>query len=136
MQLYIQKEESMVEKTLKVYSEERPWGEFRQYVHNDVCTVKTLIVKVGQGLSDQRHQNRTELWIFHTSGGKVTLEYPNGMKEVLEPEIGSEILIPAGTWHMLECIESASASLRVTEVSFGNFDEHDEERRFDRYGRK
>jgi mannose-6-phosphate isomerase-like protein (cupin superfamily) len=95
-----------------------------------------LIVAVGEGLSDQRHRNRTELWVFHSSGGKVTLEYPDGRKVILVPSVGSEILIPVGVWHMLECIPSALSALRVTEVSFGNFDEHDEERRLDRYGRK
>lgn len=120
---------------INVYAEKRPWGEFRQYVYNQVCTVKTLIVNVGEGLSDQRHEKRAELWIFHTPGGKVTLE-SDGNKKILKPAIGSEILIPAGTWHMLECEVDAPAPLRITEISFGNFDEHDEERRFDRYGRK
>lgn len=120
---------------MEVYSKKRPWGEFRQYVHNEPCTVKTLIVKPGEGLSDQRHQRRTEFWIFHTSGGKVFLEYPSGAKIVAEPEIGSEITIPAGTWHMLECKPDAPGPLRITEISFGTFDENDEERRSDRYGR-
>lgn len=125
----------MADKIPDVYVEERPWGQFRQYAHNVVCTVKTLIVKVGEGLSDQRHKNRTELWVFHTLGGKVTLQYQDGTKAILEPEVGSEIVIPAGVWHMLECSPKALAPLRVTEVSFGDFDERDEERRFDRYKR-
>lgn len=120
----------------KICREKRPWGEFYQYTHNEISTVKTLIVEVGQGLSNQRHQRRYELWIFQTIGGKVSLEYADGRKEKIFPKVGDEIEIPPQTWHMLECLFDAPAPVRVTEISFGNFDEQDNERRFDRYGRK
>ncbi|MEW6407992.1 MAG: mannose-6-phosphate isomerase [Patescibacteria group bacterium] len=120
----------------KIYREIRPWGEFHQYTHNEISTVKTLIVKVGEGLSDQRHQKRYELWVFHTLGGRVSLEYVNGRKIIITPPVGGEVEIPPRTWHMLECLPGAPGKLRVTEISFGEFDEQDNERRFDRYGRR
>ncbi len=126
----------MEKNKIRIYREKRPWGEFHQYTFNEVSTVKTLIVKVGESLSDQRHRERYELWIFQTAGGKVSLEYPDGQKKVIFPQIGEEIEIPPQTWHMLECLSDAPAPLRVTEISFGNFDEQDNERRSDRYGRK
>ena len=120
---------------METYREKRPWGEFHQYTKHEVSTVKTLIVNPGESLSDQRHQFRTELWISHTVGGRVHLEYADGQKEVVELIVGTEVEIPVGTWHRLECLPDAPAPIRLTEVSFGKFDENDNERRSDKYGR-
>jgi mannose-1-phosphate guanylyltransferase/mannose-6-phosphate isomerase len=114
----------------------KPWGEFHQYTFNETSTVKTLVVNPGKRLSDQRHKNRHELWIFQNGGGKVSLEYLNGRKKEIFPKIGEEVKIFAMTWHRLECLSTASAPLRVTEISFGKFDEDDIERRSDDFGRK
>lgn len=118
-----------------IYRERRPWGEFHQYTRDEVSTVKTLIVMPGESLSDQRHRQRTELWISHTNGGYVYLEYDDGRKASFALSVGTEVEIPVGTWHRLECLPNAPAPIRLTEVSFGEFDENDNERRSDRYGR-
>ena len=46
----------------------RPWGDFKQFVLNEKCTVKILIVKPGQILSLQKHKKRKEQWYFLTDG--------------------------------------------------------------------
>lgn len=125
----------MEDRASKIYEEERPWGKFRQYTFNEVSTVKTILVGPGKRLSDQRHKNRHELWIFHTAGGKITFEYQNGEKKEFHLDVGDEVEIPPMTWHRLECLNSAPAELRLTEISFGQFDESDIERRSDDFGR-
>lgn len=114
----------------KTYTEERQWGAFHQYTHNMPTTVKILVIKPGALLSDQRHKQRSELWVPLDGGLYVVLD---GQKLFVSPH--QEIEIPAGTWHRVGCTTKARKPARILEVSFGHFDENDIERRDDIYGR-
>ena len=108
------------------YVEKRPWGGFEQYTHNEVSTVKILIVDAGQVLSYQRHKNRDEFWkVIEGSGYAVH----NDKKIPLA--LGDELFIKKGDKHRL----GSEEGMKVLEISFGNFDEDDNERLEDQYGR-
>ena len=55
----------------KVGYVERPWGSFKQFAHNEHCTVSLMTVTPGQRLSLQSHTGRAELWIVIDDGAIV-----------------------------------------------------------------
>jgi len=110
-----------------VRKEERPWGRFKVFAFNEKCTVKILEVNQGEELSLQKHENRDELWYFLTEG----IVQLGEDRIVMEP--GKEIKINHGVPHR---IIAESNNVIVLEVSFGEFDEKDEVRIEDKYGRE
>lgn len=111
---------------MKTFDEERPWGSFTQFTHNEVSTVKILTVKPGGLLSYQRHELRDEFWKVIEGEG-----YAIHNDSRVELTIGDELFIKSGDKHRL----GSEEGMKVLEISFGNFDEHDEERLEDAYGR-
>jgi mannose-6-phosphate isomerase len=100
---------------------ERPWGSFKQYAFNQDVTVS-------QRLSLQSHTARAELWIVLDAGASVQVG-----DEILSPQPGDEIWIPAGEKHRLSGIGDQPA--RVLEVAFGNWQQADITRYDDDYAR-
>jgi mannose-6-phosphate isomerase len=104
----------------------RPWGNFITFALNQKCTVKLLIVKPYQKLSLQKHKKRDELWYFLDDG---FIELKNIKKKI---KSGKSVFIKKNHSHRLYAKENI---VRVLEVSFGTFDEKDEIRIADHYGR-
>ena len=122
-------------KSIEPQSSVRPWGGFRVFAKNVLCTVKILTVRQGQRLSDQRHARRTEHWRVISGVAHVELEFADGRTETHDLDKGQEITIPVGTWHRLSCRQGVPNPCEVLEVATGDFDEEDIERRSDDYGR-
>ncbi|OGF26189.1 hypothetical protein A2331_01925 [Candidatus Falkowbacteria bacterium RIFOXYB2_FULL_34_18] len=112
----------------EIKKETRPWGEFVQYVFNEKCTVKIITVKKGEELSLQSHENRDELWVAIDNDLKVELDG----REIF-PKREDIVFIPRKSKHRLSAPNKKG---RILEVSFGDFDEKDEIRYEDKYGRK
>jgi mannose-6-phosphate isomerase len=112
-----------------IYEEERPWGRFRRYTHNQLSTVKIITVNPGHVLSLQYHHKRDELWVALDPGLRITLA-----DQVWEPQPYEEIFIPHGTRHRVAGVGNEPS--RWLEISFGEFDENDIVRLEDSYGRK
>lgn len=108
------------------YTEHRPWGYFEQFTHNEESTVKIITVKAGGLLSYQVHKHRTELWRIIEGKGHVILN-----DERIEVSVGDEILMKPGDKHRI----GSETGLKFLEISFGHFDEADEVRLEDAYGR-
>ena len=107
---------------------ERPWGSFKQYAHNEDCTVSLMTVLPGQRLSLQSHTGRAELWIVIDDGAVVQVG-----DQVLECKAGDEIWIRANELHRLTC--GSNQPVRVLEVAFGNWQQDDIQRISDDYQR-
>ncbi len=105
----------------------RPWGSFKQFVLNEKCTVKILEVKKNEELSLQKHKQRRENWYFITSGYVQIGKKTRNVKE------GELVKIGKGVAHR---IIAKGNDVKVLEISFGKFDEHDEIRLEDKYNRK
>jgi mannose-6-phosphate isomerase len=105
----------------------RPWGDFKQFSLNEKCTVKLLTLKPKQELSLQSHKNRQENWYFLTKGVAQVGEKRFHVKE------GDYIRVKK---HQKHRVISENSTVRFMEISFGTFDEHDEKRYEDKYGRK
>ncbi|MBK9714050.1 MAG: phosphomannose isomerase type II C-terminal cupin domain [Kouleothrix sp.] len=106
---------------------ERPWGSFKQYANNQEVTVSLMEVLPGQRLSLQSHTGRAELWIVLDEGAVVQVG-----EELLYPQAGEEIWIPARAKHRLG---SRAGRVRVLEVAFGNWQQADITRYDDDYRR-
>ncbi len=109
------------------YREERPWGYFEQFTHNEPTTVKLLTVLPGARLSLQYHEKREECWRVVAGNGTVEL---NG--EVLPCTVGDAFTILPLAEHRLI---GGTETLVVLEVAYGEFDEDDIVRVADVYGR-
>jgi mannose-6-phosphate isomerase len=119
--------ERVMDRRAEVIVDERPWGRFRQYTHDEPTTVKLITVEAGNRLSLQRHRHRDELWIVLDDGLEIQIG-----DDVVTATAGQEFFIPRGTVHRVGAREATG---RFVEICFGRFDEDDIERLEDAYGR-
>ncbi len=109
------------------YVEQRPWGSFEQFAHNEQTTVKLLYVNPGSPLSLQAHNQRQEFWKIVVGNPKITVG-----DTVYQAKPGDTFFIDVQTRHR---IEGGSEQAVILEVARGTFDENDIVRFEDRYGR-
>lgn len=108
--------------------DDRPWGSYDRFTHNEPTTVKVLEIKPGQRLSLQYHKQRAEFWRVLSGSGTATLD---GSDIPAHP--GDEFEIPIGMPHRLA---GGDNGITVLEISVGHFNEHDDLVRLaDDYGR-
>jgi mannose-1-phosphate guanylyltransferase/mannose-1-phosphate guanylyltransferase/mannose-6-phosphate isomerase len=111
----------------KIFQEERPWGNFRQFIHNTPSTVKIIFVKKGEAFSLQYHNHRTEFWRILSGNPEVTLG-----EATIQAKEGDEFNIAPKTKHRVRSVDSDTEFL---EIAYGDFDENDIIRIEDKYGR-
>jgi mannose-1-phosphate guanylyltransferase/mannose-1-phosphate guanylyltransferase/mannose-6-phosphate isomerase len=109
------------------YYEDRPWGSFDRFTHNEISTVKIITVNAGEAFSLQRHHSRSEWWKILSGSGIVTID---GVENSAQP--GDEYVIPQGSVHRAS---AGTEPLTFLEIAFGQFEESDIERLEDKYGR-
>ena len=112
---------------MEKYSEDRPWGHFEQFCHNELCTVKIITVDPNQELSLQYHNHRDEFWRVISGNGKIVKG-----DDTIDAKEGDEFFIPCKTKHRMVTNDS---TMKVLEISFGEFDENDIVRLEDKYNR-
>lgn len=112
---------------MKKYTEKRPWGQFEQFTYNEKSTVKIITVKAKQRLSLQYHKHRKEFWRFLDNSARVTIG-----KKTFKVKKDQEVSIPTKTAHR---VEAFGKPVRFLEIAYGNFDENDNIRMEDDYGR-
>jgi mannose-6-phosphate isomerase len=112
----------------EVFVNERPWGQFQQFVKHEAVTVKIITVNAGHRLSLQIHGHRDEMW--------QVLDVPIDIEVddrtwVAQP--GERIWVPQGARHRMA--NTGTQPGRLLEIAFGEFDEGDIERLQDDYSR-
>ena len=112
---------------MKKYSENRPWGKFEQFSLNEISTVKIISVNPNEELSLQYHNKREEFW--RVIDGEALIYIGDEIKKGKQDD---EFFIPLKTNHRIKTEES---SVRILEISFGEFDENDIVRLEDKYNR-
>jgi mannose-6-phosphate isomerase-like protein (cupin superfamily) len=112
---------------LKIYQEKRPWGNFRQFIHNIPSTIKIITVNPEESLSLQSHHKRSEFWRILEGDGVV--EIADIKYNAVE---GNEYNIPVEAKHRLK---AGPFGVIVLEIATGDFDEDDIARYEDKYGR-
>lgn len=118
-----------MDKPYSTVVDQRPWGKFTQYSHNQETTVKIIEVWPEHQLSVQRHQHRDELWVALDDGLWATID---GTRIMFRK--GRIVYIPWNTVHTIENVKHDRPA-RFLEIAFGHFDEDDIERLEDKYGR-
>ena len=114
--------------TADIFTAERPWGGFQQFVSNEQVTVKIITVQPGHRLSLQKHEHRGEMWTVLDGPMDITV---GERTWVAQP--GEVIWAPSAELHRMG--NSGDAPARILEVAFGHFDEDDIERLEDDYTR-
>ena len=109
------------------FIDKRPWGMFEQFTLNEQSTVKIITVNPNSQLSYQYHKQRTEFWRIISGSATVILD-----DKEIPVSAGDDVRIPQGTKHR---ILTADDSCVFLEISFGHFDEEDNIRLKDDYGR-
>jgi len=112
-----------------VFIENRPWGNFEQFLTNAVGTVKVITVEPQQRLSLQRHRLRDEMWRILDGPVDVRLDLAEW-----QAHAGDTIWIPRNALHRMG--NSSDQPVRILEIAFGSFDELDIERLDDDYKRE
>jgi mannose-6-phosphate isomerase-like protein (cupin superfamily) len=110
-----------------MFTETRPWGEFRQFTTGQAVTVKILTIRAGQRLSLQTHQKRSEFWRVLSGAPLITIG-----TDTTAAAPGDEFDIGVGVVHR---IEATDEDARLLEIATGEFDENDITRIEDSYGR-
>jgi mannose-6-phosphate isomerase-like protein (cupin superfamily) len=105
----------------------RPWGFFQELCKNEKCSVKILVLNAKQSLSLQAHKKRDEFWKIILGSGEVSIG-----GEVFVAKADDEFYIKKNEKHRFK----AKRKTKILEISFGLFDEDDEIRFEDKYGRK
>ena len=107
----------------------RPWGHYESLVKNEKWLVKIINVKIGQKLSLQKHNHRSEHWIVVSGIAKIEIED----KEIILKE-NQSTYIPVGSKHRLS--NFGNEDLKIIEIQSGNYIGEDDIYRFeDEYGR-
>jgi mannose-1-phosphate guanylyltransferase/mannose-1-phosphate guanylyltransferase/mannose-6-phosphate isomerase len=106
---------------------ERPWGNFERFTQNETTTVKILTINASEEISLQTHEHRDEFGRVLKGSGIVHIGEENS--NVHE---GDSFFIPRHTAHR---VVAGFEELAYLEIAFGDFDENDEKRIEDRYGR-
>ncbi len=130
-------------KPLGDVTETRPWGSFTVIADEPAFKLKQLVVKPGQRLSEQRHQQREEHWFVtggsaHVAVGESTTAFKN--EEYQTHQSGDYVFIPRQSWHRLanqaEQNPTDANDVTIIELQLGSyFGEDDIERRGDDYNR-
>lgn len=107
----------------------RPWGSYDVVDEGTGFKVKRLIIKPGQRLSVQLHNQRAEHWVVVAGTASVTIDDRD-----LTVRENESIYIPCRSKHSLE--NRATEDLQLIEVQTGGYLGEDDIVRFeDRYGR-
>ncbi|MFC1622868.1 phosphomannose isomerase type II C-terminal cupin domain [Patescibacteria group bacterium] len=110
-------------------TENRPWGSFTILLDEKDCKVKKIVVKLGERLSLQSHQHRSELWKIISGSGLMTL---NDLTYEIVP--GDTVTINQKDIHRIQ--NNGDKDLVFIEVQTGTyFGEDDIERFEDDYNR-
>ena len=112
----------------EIFVQERPWGQFEQFVSNERVTVKIITVQPGHRLSLQTHENRGEFWQVLDGPIEVTVG-----EQTWAAQPGEKVWVPQGAVHRMA--NRGETAGRLLEVAFGDFDEADIVRLEDDYAR-
>jgi mannose-6-phosphate isomerase-like protein (cupin superfamily) len=114
-------------KAPKPYREQRPWGEELWFTDETPSMVKILTVNPGEELSLQYHHNREEFW--HIVSGDGFAQIGTERRPLAG---GDDCFVEKEQHHRLI---GGKTPLVVLELAFGTFDEKDNVRLEDKYGR-
>ena len=125
----VEKAENVVEKVNETNIFYRPWGWYKNIEEKEGYKVKIICVNVGQKLSLQSHNYRSEHWVIVKGNAKVQL----GKNHIILNK-NENVYIPINEHHRIENI--GDELLLFTETQIGDYLGEDDIIRYeDDYGR-
>ena len=125
--LYNQRMASL-ERNIETFTVKRPWGQFEQFTHNEVTTVKIHSINPNSSFSLQYHNHRAEFWRILSGHPIVTIG-----ETTVTAKPGDEFMVSKLEKHRIEAKDDA---VQILEIAYdNNFDEEDIVRLEDNYGR-
>lgn len=112
----------------KTARSDRPWGDIHVVVRNQPCSVDITHVRPGHRSSLHSHEHRAELFHFLDEGAVLEV---NG--ELYHPAAHDEYIMKPGDKHRFWAEDN---DFRMVVISFGEWDETDQIRHEDDYGRE
>ena len=106
----------------------RSWGTYEILYQDEIVVVKKLVIHPGHRFSYQTHAERAERWVFIQGKGEVTLNDAS-----ISVTDGSMIEVLRGDKHRAK--NTGTENLIFIEVMTGHYDELDNVRLADDYGR-
>jgi len=116
-----------VKRKIKTFTIKRPWGYFNQFTKNEDTTVKVHYFRPNSSWSWQYHNHRAELWVI-LSGHPVVII---GKKKI-KAKPGDEFMVARLEKHR---VETKNDHVQILEICYGDFNEEDQVRLEDKYGR-
>lgn len=106
----------------------KPWGYYEDLYRSAEVTLKKLMIKSGEEISYQLHQERAEMWYIVSGEGKFV---KNGVNRLVFP--GDIVTVEVGAKHQI--VNVGDKPVIIHEMQCGNCREDDIERIEDKYGR-
>ena len=111
------------------WTEQRPWGRFKNLMESESFKVKLIEVDPQKKLSLQSHRHRAEVWTVVQGEASVELD-----ERKFSLKVGESVSIPLGAKHRLE--NKNSTNLQIIEVQTGSYTGEDDIQRYeDDFGR-
>ncbi len=110
---------SWILKNWKYDKERRIWGEFFNLFEDDQVKVKELIIEPKKGMSLQKHNKRSEIWLV--SHGKCLVNFSKKSPEKVEEIIldkHSSLHVERGDWHQI--INPSNEACKIIEIQYGS----------------
>jgi len=101
-------------------SEDRVWGSFYNLYDSKEVKVKELVVNPNKGMSYQRHNQRSEIWLVIKGSCKVN--YSDGNPELKETIVLNKFdrfIVKKGQWHQIT--NPFKENCHLIELQYGDF---------------
>jgi len=101
-------------------SENRVWGSFYNLYDSKEVKVKELVVNPNKGMSYQRHNQRSEIWLVIKGSCKVN--YSDGNPELKETIVLNKFdrfIVKKGQWHQIT--NPFKENCHLIELQYGDF---------------
>ena len=123
---------SWILKKWKYFQEERVWGSYYNLFKDDDVKVKELIVSPGQGMSFQRHNKRSEIWLVSKGMCEVNFSKkdPNSRETITLKKFDSYSVLQ-GEWHQIT--NPFDEDCHIIEIQYGKEVVEDDIERLDYY---
>lgn len=112
-----QNSSSWILKDWKYDKYDKVWGEYFNLYEDDGVKVKELIVEPNKGMSYQKHNKRSEIWLVSQGKCDIFHNQNNVDDEKLTLHKHDYFIVPVGTWHQIT--NPYSVVCKIIEIQYG-----------------
>ena len=122
-------------KNWKYGSENRIWGSFYNLFDSKEVKVKELVVKTKKGMSYQRHNRRSEIWLVTEGSCEINYADENSdLKKTVVLNKFDKFFVKKGQWHQIT--NPFDTECHIIEIQYGDSVVEDDIERLSHYEEK